>query len=356
MKKLCFIALLLAPTLAFAQLEWRISIKVFTNANGSLPQSPSWHLGSNTLYQGLSNGVAIANNVLDTTGRGYRWRLLDITNVSGTTTPLPTSTNSWFNLSVNSANQDNLDASVKANPAGFAFRANAINFYYVNATTGPNGGYCAGPTENQDVILLAPNSFSDVLIHEAGHFFSLLHTHDGQAFNNQNGSPCTNNNCTCAIWIPAHGDATRISDTILDHQCLGSREQIAVANYGMLYANLQPSQQQLVLNTWLNIMSYHSPGSLFTDDQMDRMTDSSNDSSQRFNVANGRTRFIATTGNDSSGNGSSTSQYRTVNKGVTMAVNGDIVLFRAGNYNEQPTLSKPVTLRATRGSATIGKP
>jgi hypothetical protein len=31
-------------------------------------------------------------------------------------------------------------------------------------------------------------------------------------------------------------------------------------------------------------------------------------------------------------------------------------LIRPGNYNEPMTISKPVTLRATRGNATIGAP
>ena len=34
---------------------------------------------------------------------------------------------------------------------------------------------------------------------------------------------------------------------------------------------------------------------------------------------------------------------------------GDIVLIRSGNYDEQMTITKPVTLRATRGPATIGE-
>jgi nitrous oxidase accessory protein NosD len=50
--------------------------------------------------------------------------------------------------------------------------------------------------------------------------------------------------------------------------------------------------------------------------------------------------------------------YPTVAAGVTAAAaNGsDIVLVRAGNYNEPQIITKPLTLRATRGSAVIGKP
>ena len=34
---------------------------------------------------------------------------------------------------------------------------------------------------------------------------------------------------------------------------------------------------------------------------------------------------------------------------------GDIVLLRAGNYNEPMTITKPLTLRASRGDVTIGQ-
>jgi len=60
-------------------------------------------------------------------------------------------------------------------------------------------------------------------------------------------------------------------------------------------------------------------------------------------------------GND----GYSTNPYRLVQTGVTAATatSGNIVMIRPGNYDEQFTISKPVTLRATRsGWVTIGKP
>jgi hypothetical protein len=45
-----------------------------------------------------------------------------------------------------------------------------------------------------------------------------------------------------------------------------------------------------------------------------------------------------------------------MNKAVTVADNGDIVLPRPGHYNEQQSINKPVTLRSTRGPVPIGKP
>ena len=351
MKKLFLIATLLTPTLALAQLQWRISIKVFTNTNGALPQLPTWALGGATLFQELSNGVNYANNVLTNSGRGYSWQLTEIVTVSGTTAPLPAATNSWFNLPVNATTQDDLDSKAKGNPGGFQFRNNAINFYYVNTRASGFGGYCAFPTENQHVIAVAPDSFADVLIHEAGHFFGLQHTHNTQSFQNNGGSICTNSSpCTCAIAL---GGDDGIADTPLDNQCWASRDNIAQATYGQNYASLNGGQQFFVDNSWLNIMSYHSPGVRFTDDQLDVMTDTSN--AARFNVATGRTWFVSTGGNDGNA-GTSTSRYRTVLKGATVAAPGDIVLLQGGNYNEPQTFNQSITLHATRGEATIGRP
>jgi hypothetical protein len=351
MKKLLLLALLLAPALTYGQLQWRISIKIFTDNNGALPRLPNWGLGGATLYQELSNGVNYANTALSSSGRGYSWRLTEIVTVPGNTTPLPASTNSWFKLAVSAITQDDLDGKAKGNPGGFQYRTDAINFYYVDGNLGPNGGYCAMPNENQHVILVAPNSFADVLIHEAGHFFTLQHTHNTQTFENGDGSACTATPpCSCARSLP--GD-DGIGDTPEDNQCF-TRDQVASNTFdNRPYDLLNSAEKVFVNNTWLNIMSYHSPGVLFTSDQLDFMTDASN--TARFNVATGRTRFVDRT-NPGAGAGDRANPYRTVVQGYDAADPGDIVLIRPGNYNEPRSYFKSVTFRATRGAVNIGLP
>jgi hypothetical protein len=54
--------------------------------------------------------------------------------------------------------------------------------------------------------------------------------------------------------------------------------------------------------------------------------------------------------------GTSAFPFRTVADGIAAAIDGDIVLIRPGNYDEPRTYTKPVTLRATRGTVTIGGP
>jgi len=53
--------------------------------------------------------------------------------------------------------------------------------------------------------------------------------------------------------------------------------------------------------------------------------------------------------------GTSTTPFNSVADGVNAAASSgrDIVLVRTGNYNEQLTLSEPVTLRAIRVGPTI---
>jgi hypothetical protein len=348
---LLVLATLLGPTVASAQLQWRISIKVFTGPGGALPQMPSWNLGGATLFQELSNGVNQANNVLTNSGRGYHWQLTEIITVPGTMTPLPASGDSWFDLAVGPGTQDDLDAKAKRNPAGFQFRNNAINFYYVNGTSGPNGGYCAFPHESQHAIAIAPNSYADVLIHEAGHFFALVHTMNGQYFQNADGTPCVSGApCACARAL---GGDDGIADTPRDNQCW-NQDNIAQAAFGQNYAALSLRQQAVVNNSWLNVMSYHNPGRLLSDDQLDLMTDISN--AERFNVATGRTHFVSRSGRASNQQGTSAFPFVTVLNGINAADNGDIVLIRSGNYNEPRTYTKPVTLRTTRGITNIGIP
>jgi len=60
-------------------------------------------------------------------------------------------------------------------------------------------------------------------------------------------------------------------------------------------------------------------------------------------------------GSDSNGNGTDTSPYRTVAKALEQAVAGDKIVILAGNYPENITLSKQVTVEAQGGLVRIGQ-
>lgn len=76
--------------------------------------------------------------------------------------------------------------------------------------------------------------------------------------------------------------------------------------------------------------------------------------------ANASNIYVSTTGNDTSGSGSSVLPYATINKGLTMANAGDSVVVSAGNYGaailtkKAGTSSARITVRAaTVGTATV---
>jgi hypothetical protein len=107
-------------------------------------------------------------------------------------------------------------------------------------------------------------------------------------------------------------------------------------------------------------MSYHflkpvkAVPARLTEGQLDRWADTTLDF-YRKKVCDGRTWFVdqRTPGPE----GTSTYPYASVSRAVSAANGngGDIILLRPGAYDEAVTISKPVTLRATRkGPASIG--
>jgi hypothetical protein len=337
---LAVVALLMSVTLSHAQIEWRISVKFILGPSGQRPSNSGCFGGSGVALvdnNAVINNINYANQLLDRTGRGYRFRLTEIQDVSGWS--------SFFSIAARDAgNKAALEAVATSNAttrAQFFWRTDAINVYINNTSS----GYCSFPGSG-NVIFAGSCAYDTLIIHESGHLFNLSHTHDTEQFRNSNGTACSSG-CSCAQLI---GGDDGIGDTPLDNECW-NRAQIAAGNPGTPDAQID--------NTWLNIMSYHLPQNRFTSDQLDRATDTSNN--QRINVASGRTRFVdrncgAFFPDGSSGCGAFSGPYRTVGGGVGAANFGDIVLIRPGTYVEPGTINKAVTLRATRGPATIGLP
>lgn len=68
-------------------------------------------------------------------------------------------------------------------------------------------------------------------------------------------------------------------------------------------------------------------------------------------AAQAGTIYVALTGNDDTGNGSPGSPYRTIGKGITVAVAGDTVSAGPGTYNEAITLKDGVAVVSQQGAA-----
>jgi hypothetical protein len=326
------LAILLAPFTAPAQLSWRVSVKMILNASGNRPSS-----GILNTDQEIRDQIDNANEVLDAYGRGYRYVLTEIVDLAGVS--------QYYN--VDRDEKEDLEAAAEANKALYAYRDNAINIY-ING----NGGsaVCSFPP-GDDIIFMGQGSRSTSIFHESGHYFDLRHTHQGELFQNSNGTDCTNG-CSCARLIGGDGDF--IDDTIKDHECWDTQNEIAQGNFGLNYSGLSAFNQGRVDDVFFNMMSYHGTRNRLTPDQLDRMTDASN--GDRFKVATGRTRFVDRVNQTVFQFGSSAWPYQNVSQGVTAANGGDIVLIRPGHYNQPQTITKRVTLRATRGTAVIGVP
>jgi hypothetical protein len=331
-KSLLLVALMLLFSLSdtHAQLEVRLSIKVVLDANGNRPAG-----GTLSTDAGIQTSVDDANRALASFGRGFQFRITEITNLSGHAELL--------DLTCQDAS-DSIDAGVAANPTSYRWRNNAVNVYI---NKGDDNSSCAF----NSLLVMKYTAGSGTFLHEGGHHLGLCHTQ---------GCGCK----TCPECPTIESD--NIDDTLPDRECW-ELDDIATNSFGKVYANLTAAQQMMVSNTFNNIMSYHkaSQGStkdVLTSDQWDLIADYTR--TNRANVMNGKTVFVDnTTPACSSRDGFSEcfsasvgGPFLTVTQGITRASSGDIVLIRPGNYNERTTITKAITLRATRGNALIGKP
>jgi hypothetical protein len=324
MKSTSVIALLFTATIVAqpvrAEINIRISVKFILDANGNLPvNSSSTAFGGSTTNlinsQAVVNNINFSNQLLAQMGRGYRIDLTEIRQVSGASR--------FYNINARSSeNRIDLETAATAGPAArdrYFWRDDAINIYINNTSS----GVCSFPG-HYSAIFVGSVSYNTLILHEVGHFFDLLHTH-------QSG-----------------GD--EVSDTVVDNQNW---------TFAQLTANNPGATTSQLSDVWLNIMSYHLPQNLLTAGQLDRWTDTANGA--RTDVTSGRTWFVDDDAVGAFPTGSSEATagiggpFRRVQAGIDAASAEDIVLVRAGNYYEQPTVSDAVTLRATRGSAIIGR-
>lgn len=313
---------------ARAQIEWRVSVKFILDANGRRPSG-----GIIDTDQDVRDQIDAANRLVTPFGRGYTYRLTEIVDLSGY---------SQYFSTDRETTSSNLLVIANSNPASIAWRANALN-YYINAAGGANEGITTSK-----LITMGHNVTRETFTHESGHYLGLCHTH---------GCPCpTCDSTNCPV--PPVSDT--IADTLPDNTCW-DQDDISTNWFNKIFANLNPAQQNMVSNTFNNIMSYHARRLVYTSDQLDELADTSNGS--RNNLTSGFTWFVDHDNTCTGRTGSSKctlngtgGPFQTVTTGVNTAGAGDIVLIRPGNYNETMTINKAVTLRATQGDALVGKP
>jgi hypothetical protein len=318
------LALLVLPREAAAQLAMRTSVKFILSAGGTRPPG-----GALLTDEDVRRAFTNMNNLLDTFGRGYQFRITEIIDLAGHS--------ELYNLTTSNASAM-IKAVVDNDPSALGWRTNAANLYINND---PGGG-----SDFNGMVVVSHNGSYKTILHESGHHFGLCHTQG----------------CGCRDCPTCELTDDEVGDTLPDRECW-TVDDIATNAFHTLYANLNAAQRAMVSNTFNNVMSYHNDGThgVLTSDQLDRMADTAN-GRVADNIITGFTRFVdhANTCSVPAGNsaclGGFTGPFRTLTQGVNAAVTGDIVLIRPGHYNEPMTLTKAVTLRATRGDALIGKP
>jgi hypothetical protein len=348
---------------AVAQYIWiNVSYKAIVNPiDGQPAPYVTTHL--------VDEAIRFGNLMLDRYQRGYRLRLAEpLLWIGGSThTNDPTR---WYPFRYDAACDKPLEEQFRSDgytnyPVMYAWNFSALNIFLTTFPCGHGGGFCATCSGRlSDYIIngtgqgtyggfTPEENFAAHMIHEIGHYFGLQHTHGNSVCQTNSAGNCV---------TPARDD-DGIADTIRDTAngncvCFPSIDSLAQAEFGLPYSALSPQNRLAVSNVWYNVMSYHERFgyAIMTEGQLDSWTDVANSSRQH--TASGRTRFVSTTGVNSGAGTSSTAPLRTVAFGQSIATaSNDIVLLRPGHYNEQLTLSRPLTFRATRlGWATIGRP
>lgn len=320
-----------------ADITVRVSVKFILKPDGTRPADGN--IGTTT---GFDAEITRGNGILAATGRGYRLQVVEYLDIRP---PVPggQASDYWYNLPARS-NRSVIEGAALADQATWRWNGNSINIYVNNSSSGQCSFVGTG-----GAITLGNDIGTGTVLHEIGHFFNLSHTHAGDYADNPSTPPFSASDLQ-------NGDG--LAETANDNPNISNHDQLSQALFGHVYSAATAGERAVVDSAYENVMSYHNENTLLLD-QMDIWT--SNASSARIGVCTGRTWLVDRNNGCLFHDGSMSCSffsgaYSVVRDGVSSAQSGDIVLIRRGNYNEPMTINKAVTLRATRGSATIGLP
>jgi len=394
---LCFLILLGISTQALADVRMRLSVKVFTDANGRRPPATITNrvggvivsISTNALGtdQQIREQVALANRILWGKRRGYA---IDVTEI----VVLPSSVSQWFNVDPrDGTGKTDLEKAAESSQSLYAYRDDALNLYINNNTS---SGSCSLLTG--DIIFIGQGVRDTTIGHEVGHYFGLGHT-QGYLCGRCDENPLPDIEDESAPFnLCDSPQPDLIDDTLPDRACWNQNDIARFSFNNFPYGNLSPFQQAQVDNVFFNLMSYHDNRNRLTDDQMDRWVDFAH--TQRSKVVSGGTTYVDNLNGcgipeplnswinqglvnppfnpfqwgtrlsvgqsfrvNNPFNGQSVEfnfclggPYQTLKEGIDRAANGNVIAIRGGvSYNEKFTIRKPVTLTAYRALVRIGR-
>ncbi|MBM3977999.1 MAG: hypothetical protein FJ299_13555 [Planctomycetes bacterium] len=329
---------------AAQEIDVYVSVKWVLNSAGNRP------LGLWDNEAAVQSAIEQTNQYAERMGRGYRYVVIEMENVSHA----PTSSWQYFDLYFDEFKL--LESTAKANAAAYFWRTNAVNIYIVNSCDNsgglaaiPSASSCSGSQE--EIVVFKVGMTPELLWpHELGHHFSMIHTFDDDGCADTKFDPELS--CVADFSCTTGGN--------LECCCSTKLTLLNAQNYSATDKN----------NLLYNVMSYYGANDcvgpiqpphdwssiLMTSDQLDRWSDATRKYCQLNGEVSGYTYFVDKTFGGTS-TGYSTSPYKTVQSGyqVASASPGNILNLRPGNYAETLTFTAPVTLRASRGNATIGQ-
>lgn len=338
-------ALTIAAHAGAQEIEIRISVKYIYFGD----TRPSGQYSDAAAVQDIIDQVN--ERTLNRWNRGYRYVITEFRDVIGA---------SAFSDISSDAEFKSLENAAEADPGRFFWRTDAVNLYIVSSFFA--GGAAAIPSNapsdtDYELVVFAANAGSnkanppDVLWpHELGHHFDLYHTFGNDLVSDTRLDP----NPTQCMPNPMGLPCTTTTTGPMVECCCATKLSLvntAAANQGW-------SAQERT-DILFNNMSYHCNLTLdnirMTPGQLDRWTDATR--LFHWGEVSGFTYFVQRSMPVTRPySGLSTDPYPNLAGGIAAANpnGGDIVLLRAGNYDEPMTITKPLTLRASRGNVNIG--
>jgi hypothetical protein len=223
----------------------RVSVKVLLTPDLVPPRTGNNAIDRGDLLKRIVRSVEAGNRSLLESGSSLRLDLVEIVELPGL---------SFWNDTTRNCSEIIRDLERKAefDETEYAFRKDAINLYVVGCGGNAN---LFGMGPDDDIIVLVPDFFIGAVPHEIGHYFGLLHTHNG----GQDAlvpEQCDDLRARGEDFVQElrPGD-DGFQDTLPDHLCW-TEEQLAVAAFGSS-TGLTTDQEQAVSDTFENLMSYH---------------------------------------------------------------------------------------------------